>query len=84
MTSPDFWVILQTLASHADSAPIVFEILESGVTATPPAIMADNYEAALRLLNEFATMAQVGAIAEQSADKKQGRKGRPAKQDKPR
>ncbi|KAK5657707.1 hypothetical protein OQA88_2779 [Cercophora sp. LCS_1] len=83
MTSPDFWVILQTLAGHPDSAPVVFEILESGVTATPSAIMADNYEAALKLLNEFATMAQVGAIAEQKADKKQGRKGRPTKQEKP-
>ncbi|KAK4448109.1 hypothetical protein QBC34DRAFT_408165 [Podospora aff. communis PSN243] len=83
MTSPDFWAILQTLATNPDSAPIVFEILESGVTGTPPAIMADNYEAVLRLLNEFATMAQVGAIAEQKADRKQGRKGRTAKQEKP-
>jgi len=85
MTSPDFWVILHTLAAQPDSAPVVFEILESGVTGTPPAIMADNYEAALSLLNEFATMAHIGSIAEQKADKKkQGRKGRPAKQEKPR
>jgi golgi-specific brefeldin A-resistance guanine nucleotide exchange factor 1 len=84
MTSPDFWTILQTLAVHPESAPIIFEILESGVTGTPSAIMADNYEAVLRLLNEFATMAQVGAIAEQKADRKHGRKGRPAKQEKPR
>jgi len=84
MTSPDFWAILQTLATNPISAPIVFEILESGVTGTPSAIMADNYEAVLHLLNEFATMAQVGAIAEQKADRKQGRKGRTAKQDKPR
>ena len=84
MTSPDFWVILQILAGNPDSAPVVFEILESGVTGTPSAIMADNYEAALSLLNEFATMAQVGAMAEQKADRKQGRKGRTAKQEKPR
>jgi brefeldin A-resistance guanine nucleotide exchange factor 1 len=85
MTSPDFWVILQTLATHPDSAPAVFEILESGVAGTPSAIMADNYEAALALLNEFASMASVGAAAEQKNDRKQGRKGgRPVKQEKPR
>jgi brefeldin A-resistance guanine nucleotide exchange factor 1 len=85
MTSPDFWVILQTLATSADAAPAVFEILESGVSDTPSAIMADNYEAALGLLNEFASMASVGAVAEQKNDRKQGRKGgRPVKQEKPR
>jgi brefeldin A-resistance guanine nucleotide exchange factor 1 len=85
MTSPDFWVILQTLATSADAAPAVFEILENGVLETPSAIMADNYEAALALLNEFASMASVGAVAEQTNDRKQGRKGgRPVKQEKPR
>jgi brefeldin A-resistance guanine nucleotide exchange factor 1 len=85
MTSPDFWVVLQTLATNADAAPAVFEILDSGVSDTPSAIMADNYEAALGLLNEFASMASVGAVAEQKNDRKQGRKGgRPVKQEKPR
>ncbi|KAL2267731.1 hypothetical protein VTJ83DRAFT_5008 [Remersonia thermophila] len=85
MTSPDFWVILQTLATHPDAAPAVFEILENSVSMTPSAIMADNYEAAIALLNEFASMASVGAIAEQQNDRKQGgrRGGRPVKQDKP-
>ena len=86
MTSPDFWVILRTLASNSDSAPAVFEILESGVSGTPSAIIADNYEAAIGLLNEFASMASIGAIEEQRADstaKKSGRKPvRPVKQDK--
>lgn len=85
MTSPDFWVILQTLATDADAAPAVFEILDGGVAGTPSAIMAENYEAALALLNEFASMASVGAVAEQKNDRKQGRKGgRPVKQEKPR
>ncbi|KAK3398501.1 hypothetical protein B0T20DRAFT_411273 [Sordaria brevicollis] len=86
MTSPDFWVILRTLATNSDSAPAVFEILESGVSGTPSAIIADNYEAAIGLLNEFASMASIGAIEEQRADitaKKGGRKPvRPVKQDK--
>jgi len=85
MTSPDFWVILQTLATNPQAAPAVFDILEKGVSGTPSAIMADNYEAALALLNEFASMASVGAVAEQQNDRKQGRKsGRPAKLEKPR
>lgn len=85
MTSPDFWVILQTLAANGDAAPAVFEILQNGVSETPSAIMADNYEAALALLNEFASMASIGAVAEQQNDRKQGRKsGRVGKHDKPR
>ncbi|KAL2135878.1 hypothetical protein VTI74DRAFT_6477 [Chaetomium olivicolor] len=84
MTSPDFWVILQTLATSPDAAPAVFEILEGGVSGTPSAIMADNYEAAVALLNEFASMASIGAVAEQKNDRKLGRKGgRVAKSEKP-
>ncbi len=84
MTSPDFWVILKALATNGEAAPVVFDILESGVSGTPPAIMADNYVAAIALLNEFAALASVGAAAEQRGDKKQQRKGRPAKHEKPR
>ncbi|KAM0401578.1 hypothetical protein ACHAQC_002269 [Fusarium culmorum] len=57
MTSPDFWVILRTLAQRPEAAALVFEILEKGTTGTPPAIMADNYEAAISLLNDFASAA---------------------------
>lgn len=84
MTSPDFWVILQTLAGNQDAAPVVLEILEAGILASPSAIVADNYEAAIALLNEFATMASIGAVAEQRSDRgRQGRKPRPSKQEKP-
>jgi len=83
MTSPDFWVILGTLAPNPKSAGSVFEILESGVSGSPPAILSDNYEAAITLLNEFATQASVGAAAEQKQPlSKQRRKpGTPSKQD---
>ncbi|KAF5661854.1 GEA2-GDP GTP exchange factor [Fusarium heterosporum] len=57
MTSPDFWAILRTLAQRPEAAALVFEILEKGSTGTPPAIMADNYEAAISLLNDFASAA---------------------------
>lgn len=86
MTSPDFWVILGTLAGYPESAPTVFDILESGVSGSPPAILADNYEAAISLLNEFASAASVGAAAEQKigGKKQQWKSGRPAKQEKAR
>ena len=61
MTSPDFWLILRNLAANPKSAPTVFEILEGIVNAdSPPTIMADNYESAVSLLNDFASAGSVG------------------------
>ena len=57
MTSPDFWATLRTMARNPETAPSVFSILEKGTTGSPPAIMADNYEAAVSLLNDFASAA---------------------------
>lgn len=76
MTSPDFWAILRILAGNADSAPIVFDILESGADGSSTAIIADNYEAAITLLNQFASAASVGALVEQKVDRRQQRKTR--------
>lgn len=58
MTSPDFWKLLHTLSRSPKFAGMVFGILERGTSGNPPAIMADNYEAAVGLLNEFATAAR--------------------------
>ena len=57
MTSPDFWVTLRSLARSPASASAVFDILEKGTVGSPPAIMADNYEAAISLLSDFASAA---------------------------
>jgi brefeldin A-resistance guanine nucleotide exchange factor 1 len=57
MTSPDFWATLRILMRNADSVARVFGILEKGTTGSPPAIMADNYEVAVSLLNDFASAA---------------------------
>lgn len=57
MTSPDFWSILHTLATASGSSGQVFDILEKGTQGSPPAIIADNYEAAISLLNAFASAA---------------------------
>ncbi|KAI0874141.1 Sec7-domain-containing protein [Hypoxylon argillaceum] len=80
MTSPDFWLILRTLAGNSNSSPTVFDILEGGVSGSPSAIIADNYEAAIALLNEYATAAQVGAADEQKGERRQ-RNARPAKKE---
>jgi len=81
MTSPDFWAILGILSAYPDSAPTVFDILERGASGSPPAILADNYEAAIALLNKFASAASVGAAAEQSIQKGQRKPARPPKKE---
>lgn len=80
MTSPDFWAILRVLSSRADSTALAFEILERGAGGTPPAIMADNYEAAVSQLNDFATFAGRAIVAEQKGDPRQ-RKPRSSKRE---
>lgn len=79
MTSPDFWAILSVLARNPDSASLVFAILEKGTTGNPPAILADNYEAAVSLLNEFASAAAPVISADQKAEPGQRRADHQAK-----
>lgn len=74
MTSPDFWAILRTLSAVSQVAPVVFDILERGVNPPSTAIMADNYEAAIELLNEFASAARSTVIKEPKTDRRQPRK----------
>ncbi|KAF2739098.1 hypothetical protein EJ04DRAFT_458596 [Polyplosphaeria fusca] len=64
-SSPDFWSILNTLHQGPEAAGDVFQLVEDLTTSSQPGITADNYEAAIALLNEFATAAQVGAVQEQ-------------------
>ncbi|KAI9821685.1 MAG: GDP/GTP exchange factor for ARF [Pycnora praestabilis] len=81
--SPDFWSILQTLRALPEASAMVFDIAEDITVGTPSATTADNYESAVSLLNDFATAASVGAIAEQKQDKV-GRGQKLAKQTKPK
>ncbi|WYZ46460.1 hypothetical protein EsH8_IX_000685 [Colletotrichum jinshuiense] len=71
MTSPDFWAIMRALSGRQDSAPLVFDILELGCGGAPPAIIADNYEAAISLLGDFASGAGRAVIAERKLDAQQ-------------
>ncbi|KAF2855790.1 Sec7-domain-containing protein [Plenodomus tracheiphilus IPT5] len=66
--SPDFWTILNRLSTVPEAAGDVFQLVEDLTTSSQPGITADNYEAAIALLNEFATAAQVGAREEQLHD----------------
>jgi hypothetical protein len=66
--SPDFWAILSRLSAVPEAAGDVFAVVEDLTTSTQPGITADNYEAVIALLNEFATAAQVGAREEQLFD----------------
>ncbi|KAL2878804.1 GDP/GTP exchange factor for ARF [Colletotrichum sp. CLE4] len=81
MTSPDFWAIMRALTGRPDSAPIVFDILELGCGGTPPAIIADNYEAAISLFGDFASGAGRIVLAERKLDAQQ-RKAREGTHDK--
>ncbi|CCU75858.1 guanine nucleotide exchange factor [Blumeria hordei DH14] len=78
MTSPDFWFILRNMAGNSSSAPTVFEILEGVIIGSPPSIMADNYESAVNLLNDFASAGSIGAAVEQKQEKKSRRGPIPA------
>lgn len=80
MTSPDFWAILRALSVVPQVAPLVFEILETGINPPSTAIMADNYEAAVTMLNDFASAASTTVTKEPKVDRRQPRKppSRPA------
>jgi len=60
-----------------------FEILEGVAVGSPPTIMADNYESAVKLLNDFASAGSVGSSLEQKQDKRAKRGQHPPKQTKP-
>ena len=47
----------------------MFDILNNIVTARSSTVTADNYEAAVSLLNKFATAGSVGAVVEQRYEK---------------
>lgn len=80
--TPDFWSMIQSVHGTSEAAASVFDLLENIVTTRPPAITADNYEAAVSLLNSFAVAGSVGAADEQKLEK-HGRKIKTARQTKP-
>ncbi|PHH73087.1 hypothetical protein CDD82_5663 [Ophiocordyceps australis] len=80
MTSPDFWTILQVLAEREESAAIVFDIVDKGGSESPSAIIADNYELAVKLLSRFASAADVLAAAGRGKDSYSAKEAETAKQ----
>ena len=81
--SPDFWTVLHVLQAQPETAGLVFQIAESVADGANPAITPDNYEAALALLNAFATAGSIGSRQEQQRDQiKRGQAPAPEKQQK--
>lgn len=62
---------MRALAGRQESAPLVFDILELGCGGAPPAIIADNYEAAISLLGEFASGAGRAVLVERKLETQQ-------------
>lgn len=81
MTSPDFWVILRSFTTNVQAAPTVFEILEDVAIGSPPTVMGDNYDSAVKLLNDFASAGSIGSTVEQKQDRR-ARRGQTVKQEK--
>ena len=75
-TSPDFWAVLHTLQTVPEAAGLAFQIAEAVADTSSQAITADNYEAAVSLLNGFATAGSVGARQEQKREQA-ARRGQP-------
>lgn len=73
MTSPDFWALLKTLTAKEDQSQAAFTVLECGMGGTQPAILAENYEAAISLLSDFATASRVGAPKPKTSAPKTGK-----------
>ncbi|MCJ1357907.1 MAG: GDP/GTP exchange factor for ARF [Icmadophila ericetorum] len=69
VNTPDFWSTIQALHAIPEAAPHVFDLLQSIINDTPSAVTADNYEAAVTLLKDFAVAGSVGAVMEQRRDK---------------
>lgn len=74
-TSPDFWSILRNLAGVPDAAAAVFRIIDDLVQREKKGVTADNYEATITLLNDFATAGSVGAQEEQRRERPDGKQG---------
>lgn len=66
---PDFWSTVRGLHSIPEAAASVFEVISGILEDTPSSITSDNYEAAIFLLNDFATTGSAGASIEQTRDK---------------
>ncbi|EKG16735.1 SEC7-like protein [Macrophomina phaseolina MS6] len=81
VNSPDFWTLLRTLHTLPEVAADVFQVAENLTNSNPPGICADNYEAAIALLNDFATAGSAGAIEEQrgDAERRRGKGMKPKK-----
>lgn len=78
VNTPDFWSTIRRLASVAEAADGIFDLLVDIMEDSSSVITADNYESTILLSNDFATAASAGAIIEQKQDH-HNRKAKPLK-----
>ena len=69
VNTPDFWSMIRAFHSIREAAGEVFELSLGVLEDSPSAITADNYEATILLLGDFASAGSAGAIIEQKRDK---------------
>lgn len=69
INSPDFWVLLRSLLSVEDAPKDIFKVLTAILQEQETNVTADNYEAVVSLLNEFATAGSICSAWEQKQDR---------------
>lgn len=65
VNTQDFWSTIRAFHSIHEAAGEVFELSQGILEDSPSAITADNYEATVLLLNDFASAGSAGAMIEQ-------------------
>lgn len=79
INSPDFWVLLRSLLKVKGDPEEIFEVLKIILDEQQQNVTADNYEAVISLLSEFATAGSACASWEQKQDKLAKRPAQPVK-----
>ena len=62
-----------------EAATSVFELLECIVAGRSPAVTADNYESAVALLNDFASVGRIGAVVVEQKRERNSPRAKPTK-----
>ena len=68
--TPDFWLLVRSLHNRPAVAGRIFDILSNVIEGKPATITADNYEASISALNNFAAAGSIGAAVEQQRDRR--------------
>ena len=78
LNTPDFWSTIRELHSVKEAAARIFNLLTTIVEDASSSITADNYEAVIGILHDFATAGSEGAVIEQRLDRN-GKRSKPGR-----